>query len=247
MIHHPALTPVIARYADAEPDMQPISVTVHMVPGARVIHYNPPTLCGLLSWCVVTEATAGAMLPRDNAAPYAMPVPILPLWREHESGAPLLAVTPLSPVGDHVWDRSTETKRPQEGRFTRTRTGRFTVTPSTGRWRARQIHRPALVTLRMEATCIGLRAEIERLLASAVALGKRRASGHGQVASWEIADADEWVITRGGRLMRSVPQGARDLIPGTPAGEPALGAWSPPAWQRALYRPVWAAGTEVTV
>lgn len=91
------------------------------------------------------------------------------------------------------------------------------------------------------------RAEIARLLERAVAIGKRRASGHGQVASWSIADAASWDLVEGGRLARSVPEGARDLIVGTPHGAPALGAWSPPAWQRALYRPVWVAGTEVTV
>lgn len=245
MIHHPPLISYAESYAALGPDMIPLSVTVRMVPGSRVIHYNAPTLDGLLSWCVVHEATEGAMLPRDNHEPYAIPVPIVVLWRELETGAPLHAVTPLVATGAAVWDTESEIKRPQDGRFTRSRSGRFSITPSTGRWRARQIRRPALVADTLVATCIGDRAEIARLLERAVAIGKRRASGHGAVQSWEIAPAEGWQIVRDGRLARPVPEAARHLIPGTPHGAPALGAWSLPAWQRALYRPVWVAGTEV--
>lgn len=244
MILVPALVPYADRYAAAEPTMRPLSVTVRMVPSARIVRYNNPTLDGLLSWCVVHEATDGAMLP-SSEQPYALPVPLAVLWREPGTDAPLHAVTPLAPVGQHVTDDETEIKRPQDGRFTLTKSGRFIITPGSGRWRARQIHRPVVVADAWRATCIGDAAEIARLLEGAAAIGKRRASGHGQVASWIIDDAPDWSLVEGGRLTRSVPEGARHLIDGEPVGAPALGAWSPPAWQRALYRSVWWAGTEV--
>ncbi len=245
MIHYPPLAPYADGYAALAPDMTPLSVTVRMVPGSRIVHYNAPTLDGLLSWCVVHEATEGRMLPRDNHEPYAVPVPLAVLWREPETDAPLHAVTPLVAAGAAAWDSESEIKRPQEGRFTRSKSGRFILTPSAGRWRARQIRRPVLVADTLVATCVGDRVEITRLLEQAVAIGKRRASGHGAIQSWEIADAADWQLVRDGRLTRPVPQAARHLIPGTPHGAPALGAWSLPAWQSALYRPVWVTGTEV--
>jgi hypothetical protein len=245
MIEHPALTPYATRYAAAADTYRPVSISVRMVPNARIVHYDPPTFDGLLSWCVVMEATGGRGLP-EAPSPYDLPIPVATLWREPETGAPLHAATPLLPAGQHVMDVVTEIKRAQSGRFTLTRSGRFIISPMSGRWRPRRTPRPTLVAAELVATCVGDPAEIARLLALAAAIGKRRAVGFGQVETWQVDQMlSDWSLVADGRLTRSLPETARGLINATPVGSPILGAWSPPAWRRDLYRPCWPAGTEV--
>ena len=92
-----------------------------------------------------------------------------------------------------------------------------------GRYRARWM--PLLVTVCSAVTwqAVGDLEQVRSLLAPVVAIGKKRAAGHGHVLAWEVAavDVDEWTaghLHPDGTLGRPTPAGCLtghpDLVDG---------------------------------
>lgn len=226
---------------DEVADPVPLVVTAHMVPGARVQHYEPLMLDGILAWAVVHEATQGRGLAAA-AEPYRIDLPLSCLWRSPE-GLPLWAASSLTTVGPSAQDVIIQTKRPQSGRWTKTKSGRLLLTPTAGRWRARQIPRPATVCDAWRGWCEGDPYEVRRLLAMVTHLGKRKAAGLGVVQRWKVEEASAFDLVMGGRLTRPVPAAAADaVLPQRPEEATTMVAWTPPHWLTMTWAEGWREG-----
>jgi len=245
MIDYPTLEPYLERYEHLQ--HEPLHITLELVPGSRIAGYDPVNLDNLLARTVVDEATHGLGLPSTPEA-YRLPVPLCCLWRSSE-GLPLWAATPFFPAADHVADVAYWHKRAQTGEFTRTKSGRFAIRSTQGRWMDRRVPLPTQVCDRWEAWCIGNADEIARLLPPLTHIGKKRSMGFGEVRRWNIEPAASFDLVRDGRLTRSMPAMAvSELLPGREfAEEPAPVGWTPPQWKPSLFLPGWWPGTLVEV
>lgn len=244
MIEHPALMPYFDRYAAL--DMQSLSVILALKPGARLAGYDPLNLDNLLARAVIEDATGKLGLP-DSQDAYALPVPLDCLWHSPD-GLPLWAATAFMPEGARASDVAYWHKRVQSGRFTRTKSGKFSIRSTSGRYMERRVPLPTTVAECWVATCIGNAEEIARLLRPLAFVGKRRTNGMGEVDHWEIVPG-EFALVRNGRLTRPMPMQAFDLsidlLPGgaLPEGTPSLVGWTPPQWKPSLFAPGWREGT----
>ncbi len=243
MIDYPALEPYVDLYNGLEGE--PLCITLELVPGSRIAGYDPVNLDNLLARAVVDEATGGHGLPATPEA-YRLPVPLRCLWRSPE-GLPLWAATPFFPVGDHVADVAYWHKRAQTGEFTCTKTGRFAIRSTQGRWMERRVPLPTTVCDRWQAWCIGDAGEISRLLTSLTHVGKKRSTGFGEVRRWRIESAPSFDLVRDGQLTRAMPAAAlSELLPGYQIPEePAPVGWTPPQWKPSLFAPGWWPGAMV--
>jgi len=243
MIDYPALMPFAERYAGLK--MQPLIVRMVLRPGSRVAGYDPVNLDNLLARAVVDDATNGFGLP-DSPDAYRLPVPLACLWRSQD-GLPLYAATQFAPVGVSARDVAYWHKRQQDGRWTGTKSGKFSIPSTAGRYMERRVPLPTVVALAFEATCLGNAMEIARLLQGVTHVGKRRSNGFGEVQHWEIDDAPEFSLIVDGALTRPLPADALWLLPERhiPAGDPAPVGWTPPQWKPSLFAPGWWAGTDV--
>lgn len=245
LVRYPLLEQYINRYEnDAALHMEPLTITIHLRPGAQLAGYDPLNLDNLLARAVVDEATQGRGLP-NSREPYWLPVPLQCLWRSPE-GLPLWASSVFRPVGPEIKDTFYWHKRQQKGEFTRAKSGRFAPRSTQGRWMERRVPLPALVVERLEATCCGNREEITRLLAGLDFIGKRRAIGFGEVAQITVASAAAFSLVQAGRLVRPFPALALELLDGQlPQGSAAPVGWTPPQWKPSLFAVGWWAGTPV--
>lgn len=249
--------PELARHAEryATVPATPMRVTVQLVANERIASYDPVALDGLLSWCVVQEATGGRPGLPETAGAYNIPLPLAALWRSPE-GWPLWAATQLIPEPEagaytdtHYWH-----KRAQTGAWTRaperSKTGRWAVTSTNGRWMERRVPLTATACDRWQADAIGDPQEVARLLAMVERLGKRRTQ-FGLIDSLCVAPLPGgFRLVRDGRLTRPIPAAAAADLLGDelrPEGDPALVAWTVPEWKPALFRPGWPLGTPVSV
>lgn len=251
MIEYPALMPYADRYEDIEGEA--VRVVLELVPGGRIAGYDPLNLDNLLARAVVEEATAGRGLPNEPGA-YRLPVPLRCLWRSPgglplPEGLPLWAATPFYPVSEGVPDVVYWHKRAQSGQFTGTKSGRFSIRPTQGRWMERRVPLPTVVADVWEAWCIGDAQEIARLLRPIAWVGKKRSIGFGEVRQWRFERGGGFWLVREGRLARSMPALALDaLLPGQRfAEEPAPVGWTPPQWKGSLFEAGWWPGTPASV
>lgn len=242
MIDYEALRPYRARYAALE--CAPLRITLRLRPGGRLAGYDPLNLDNLLARLVVVEATAGRGLPPSDE-PYCLPVPLRCLWRSPE-GLPLWGATVFSPLGPNGPDVAYWHKRAQTGVWTGTKTGRFGIASTAGRWMERRVPLPTVVCDTWTADCVGNAAEIARLLALCGFVGKRRTNGFGEVETWAVEPLAEFALVRDGRLTRPVPAAAVELLGHErPEDEPAPVGWTPPEWKPSLFRPGWWSGQPV--
>lgn len=246
-----ALTPYVERYAGAtieNPNVSPLRVVLTLRPGSRLAGYDPLNLDNLLARAVVDEATAGQGLPTTPQA-YRLPVPLRCLWTEPETGLPLWAATPFSPLGESAPDVAYWHKRAQSGRWTGTKSGKYSISSTNGRWMERRVPLPTVVAEQWAADAVGDPGEVARLLANLAFVGKRRSCGFGEVATWRVEPLDAFLLVRDGLLTRPLPAGAAHLVAehGRPDGEPAPVGWTPPQWKPDLFRPGWWTGTPVGV
>jgi CRISPR type IV-associated protein Csf3 len=243
MIEYPPLMTYVERYESLQ--VQPLTVRLHLRPGARIAGYDPVNLDNLLARAVVNEATAGWGLP-DEPGAYRLPVPLKCLWRSR-AGLPLWAATQFTPVGMSVRDVAYWHKRAQTGAWTGTKSGQFAIKSTAGRWMERRVPLPTVVALEWQAQCIGNPEEIARLLRHITHVGKRRSNGFGEIERWEVEEAPAFELVAGGALTRPLPAGALGLLPDgiLPEGEPAPVGWTPPQWKPALFSPGWWAGNTV--
>lgn len=223
--------------------MVPCRVICDLVPGARVVSYDPVNLDNLLARLVLEEATGGDTLMAEPRALYRLPVPLATLWQSDE-GLPLYACTPLAPE-QAVADVAYIHKRAQSGEFTGTKSGVLGMSTTNGRWMERRIPFPTTVCARLVADVVGNPEEIARLLHGVTFIGKRRGCGFGEVRGWRVEAGETWTWLREGRLLRNLPEAARDLVPPDlmPEGLPVPMGWSPPQWKAAGHLPCWPIST----
>jgi len=249
MIQYDALRSYFERYAALE--MQPLRISFELYADSCLAGYDPLHLDNLLAFCVVEEATQGRGLPNTPEA-YELPVPLRCLWRSPD-GFPLWAATQFAPVGLSAKDIVYWHKRAQSGEWTKTKSGRFAIRSTQGRWMERRVPLPATVCHEFEATCIGNADEIARLLTPMAFIGKRSL---GEVECWHVSRltrdersplAGDFGLVRDGRLTRALPALALELLPigQVPDGLPAPVGWTPPQWKPSLFAPGWWAGTSV--
>jgi len=245
LVEYPPLGLYQKRYEVLQ--MTPLRVAFRLRPGSCLAGYDPLNLDNLLARCVVDEATGWQGLPASEE-PYDLPVPLKYLWRS-ETGLPLWAATPFYPQGVTFTDFHFWHKRAQPGTLTGTKSGKFSITSTKGRWMDRRVPLPTQSAEWWEATCIGNETEITRLLNQLSFIGKRRASGFGEVERWEVEPLDAFTLVRDNRLTRPLPAIAFDsrieLLPGgmIPEGTASPVGWTPPQWKPSLFAPGWWAGT----
>ncbi len=243
----PNLNAVAARYA-ALP-LRPLRVVLTLEDGSNLVSYDPLNLDNLLARVVLEEIGEGrsGYQPADDEY-LAIPVPLAVLWREPGSGLPLYAAAPFVAEGVQADDVVYWHKRPQEGAFTRTKSGAWSPKQSGLRYSERRIPTPVVVAERWTAACVGNPEEVSRLLGGVTAVGKRRGAGHGVVREWQVEAAPSFALVgEDGRLARNLPEDARLLLGEGrwPEGEAAPLGWTPPQWRPALFRPGWRLGTPV--
>lgn len=245
MIEYEPLRPYTERYAEIA--AVPLRVTFTLRPGSRLAGYDPLNLDNLLARAVVDEATAGRGLPPVPEA-YRLPVPLVCLWREPETGLPLWAATPFAPEGLSATDIAYWHKRAQSGRWTGTKTGRYSISSTNGRWMERRVPLPTTVAERWKADAQGDPEEVMRLLGKLSFIGKRRSCGFGEVREWRVEPAESFTLVHDELLTRPLPEGAVGLLGERllPEGEPAPVGWTPPQWKPSLFRPGWWTGTPIT-
>lgn len=234
---YPAFASYAERYATL--DHVPLRVVAILRDGAPLAAYDPVNLDNLLARAVVQEATGGALLP-ESSTPYALPLPLRCLWRSAD-GLPLWASTPFRPEGQNVADVTYWHKRAQPGVWTK---GNLNF--RNGRWMERRVPVPTIICQRWVADAEGDPHEVARLLRMVAFLGKKRAHGFGEVASWMVEPLESFALVHDGRLTRAMPLLAVSLLGGAlPEGESVPVAWTPPQWMPRLFLPGWWPGTRV--
>lgn len=207
-------------------EVEPLQVELVLMSQAAL--YSPLTLDGLLSAAVVAEATDGNGLP-DSATPYCLPLPLHCLWRQPESDLPLWATTEFGPLEENEIVSDYWHKRAPRPEMVQRRGGRpWNIRPTQGRYKEYRIPLPRQSSLRWGATCMGNRAEVERLLGLVTAVGKKRSQGRGLVDHWRVrplgAEFSLW--DEAGCSLRPIPG---QMIEGIPLDMVMLG-WTPPYW-----------------
>lgn len=241
MIEYVPLMPYRERYAELS--HEPLRVALWLKLSQRMAQYDALHLDNLLARMVVEDATEGKLLPEERDA-YLLPTPLECAWRD-SCGLPLWKATAFRAI-DGTSDVTYWHKRLQPGNMTRTKSGTFSVRPTKGRWMERRMPLPTIVADHWEAECVGNRAEVERLLARAAWVGKRRTSGFGEVDRWTVESCEAFSFVADGRLLTDFPAMAIDALAGWMPGEPpGIVGWTPPQWKTSLFAPGWRTGTPV--
>ena len=246
IIRYPALEPYVERYAKMAMEPLEIEVELHNALGG----YDPLFLDGLLSYCVVADATDGRGVPSTQDA-YVLPVPLQALWHDAR-GLPLWAASQFWPNGVCYDQVAFWHKRAQSGVWTGTKRGSFIVVSTKGRHMERRVPMPTRLATHWRAWCIGNAEEIGRLLKPLTHIGKKRSIGYGEIRHWMIRPAPAFSLIRDDCLTRSAPAMAINweahYWPSgqMPEGTPASIGWTPPLWHSGLFVPGWWAGTPVT-
>ena len=172
VIHLPALDAYGERVAGLS--LEPLRVRVMVT--TPVASNDPVALDGLLAWAMVTEALQGRTFPRVDA-PVWQPLPLqlerlidgLPLWRSTDfapvnltrSSTHIHRRTSDNPYGMPALRQTLEQKRP-----------RRYPSELAGPYMNFRVPEKRHVAEAWEATCIGNRAEVERLLSYVQYFGK---------------------------------------------------------------------------
>ena len=210
---------------------EPLCVTVRTL--TPVVTMDPLMLDGILAWAMV-QATRGPgpFPPRDR--PYWLPLPLACAWWQ---GLPLWHCTALFPVGllqdsTHYHKRTAANPYSLPAIMPTLGQRRPRRQPSTaaGQYMNYRIPEPYHVAESWQATCVGHREELVRLLAYVDAIGKDGAQGYGRVRDWQVEPWDGPFVweTETGAVRRPLP---------TTDHTGVLNGWTPPYWSRALWVP----------
>lgn len=138
-------------------------------------------LDGMLAAAALTTHPYPSQWVRDGEV--TLPLPLELLWVSPQN-LPLWAATPLRPFGlaaegREYWHRRTPSHRADFG-------AKLNAVTTAGRWKEYRVPLKTVTTDRLEAICIGDRAEVERLLAATGYVGKKGSMGYGRVARWSV-------------------------------------------------------------
>jgi len=191
---------------------------------------NEIHLDSLLGAALLQDLPAPVFFPSHSAA--VIPIPLALLWQS-EAGLPLWAATPLVALGDSVVGREYWHKRYPSDRADLS--SKRAALTSAGRWKEYRTPVNAVTGEKVSGICVGVKAEIERLLALITHVGKKGSIGYGRVGRWEVTmipgESNDCLIGRPVPL--SCPLG-RGLLQGR--FEPLIG-WTPPYWYAPWHEP----------
>lgn len=236
VVHYPAFDRYakhVEELAQSE-DLQPLRVVA--VTETAVASNDPVALDSLIAWAMVQRALEGRPFPTpEPGTHYWLPLP-LKLDRLID-GLPLWTSTDFAPVDLHrsttnIHRRTADNPWAMQGLMASLGDKRARRFPSqlAGPYMDYRVPQRRYTALEWVASCIGYRSEIESLLADVRHFGKSAARGAGVVHEWRVEpiEAFHW---RGpdGEALRPLPLDSDDG-PGVRMG------WTPPYWQRSLWR-----------
>lgn len=189
---------------------EPLKVTATLRCGVVANRHLP--LDGILLYAAMRERHGPQLLTTPGAVPDLEMEP-LPLARLNEGpewyyAASFAAWPETMAEGRDYWNKRFDQARSDLVDFAGRR-GRVLVEQA----RYKSYHMPVFYRHALEVSwyVVGDGAELERLLAPMMHIGKKASQGWGRVIGWEIVPCShDWSVRRAGRLMRSIP--ARDGI-----------------------------------
>lgn len=213
--------------------MEPLRVRAVTV--SPVASNDPVTLDGVLAWAMVTEALAGRTFPRVDA-PIWQPLPLamerqvdgLPLWRSTD-----FAPVNLTKGSTHIHRRTSDNPYGMpalRGTLGEKRPRRY-PNEQSGPYMNFRVPEKRHIAEAWEATCVGNRAEVERLLGYAQYFGKAPKRGCGFVAEWTVEPlgAEFSFYDERGEPLRPIP------VEGN-IGVGVMQGWTPPYWLKETWR-----------
>lgn len=230
VIHLPELDAMGDRFCTFE-IQKPLRITLRTlqpIAGSDRLHLD-----GILAKAVVLEALQGKSLPQTADA-YWIPLP-LGLERLHEE-LPLWASTDFLPA-DPAIDRTHFHQRTDANSYDlpatfatldRKKPRRMPPT-SEGQYMSYRVPIQRTSADCWQATCVGSKNEILRLLELVQFVGKKSAHGYGRVLSWEVGEIDSFELRD-----RPIPLESPEEI--IAFGGAQMQGWTPPYWHRGLWR-----------
>jgi CRISPR type IV-associated protein Csf3 len=199
-----------------------------------VVSIDLLNLDGILAYGMVRAVWGSKPFPTSDS-PFWLP---LPLGYTEHAGLPLWQATCLFPVGTVHQDSTHYHKRTDANPYSfpaimgtlGQKRPRRQPNTAAGQYMNYRIPEPYTVAESWQATCLGNREEVTRLLGYVSGLGKDLAQGYGRVLDWQVEPLDEaftW-ITEDGEVLRPFP---------TEDSFGVLAAWTPPYWRRDLWLP----------
>jgi hypothetical protein len=193
-------------------------------------------LDSLLSAAAFTVHGGAKMCDTES---FVLPLPLALIWVSGR-GRPLWAATDLRPVGA-VRDGVAYLHSRYPDHRSDLAIPRSTVT-SAGPFKDVRLPLLIRVTADIEAWCIGIKDDIETLLAAVTNVGRKSAHGRGRVLSWTVEPAPgidaAWILERRMTPLEALGGAA---VPACRIA-PRIG-WTPPYWDARLHaacrRPAW--------
>jgi CRISPR type IV-associated protein Csf3 len=210
--------------------VEPLRVTCRTV--TPVAGNDPVALDGVLAWAIVTEAMAGKHFPQ-GLGPIWQPLPL----KLHSTidGLPLWSSTDFVPFGmvkgsTHIHRRTADNPYAMPALRESLGDKRKRRYPNSGAGPYMDFRVPERrnIAERWEATCIGNKGEIERLLTYVQYFGKAQKRGCGFVLEWTVEPVDIFSLYNvEGAPLRPIP---------TEGGIGVQQGWTPPYWLKETWR-----------
>lgn len=193
--------------------------------------YDNLHLDGILSYCVVQEATQGKGLPM-SAEGYKIDLPLKKQWI-NGNGFPLWCSNDFSPCYENSTYSTAWTKRAIRPELLKRGKGYKNIRTTQGANKEMLISCDTNTTLEWYADFYGNAIEVARLLSFAGSIGKKRAIGYGVINSWKIQSIDNFSFFNEEKTaLRNIPIASLPKFPLNLNLAPI--AWTPPYWQSNL-------------
>lgn len=213
--------------------MRPLRITARTV--TPVASNDPVALDAVLAWAMVVEQLQGRPFPRVGG-PVWQPLPLaldrtiddLPLWQSTD-----FIPEGLSKGMSHIHRRTSDNPYAMRGLQETLREKRPRRFPSelAGPYMNFRVPERRNIAESWSATCVGNKAEVERLLGYVQFFGKASKRGCGFMLDWTVEAMDEpFSFYAGGEALRPIPV-EWDTGVGVQQG------WTPPYWLKETWRP----------
>lgn len=216
-------------------DTLQIDVTLATPP----VFYQRLTLDAVLAYAVVQHSTHGQGLP-DSDEPYQVPLPLATLWTCPDSGLPLWDATQFHPTLINYHQPAFWHKRGYKPQLLKkTRHGKFpNANFGNGVHKEYRIPMPLQTALNWRAYAKGNAYEIQRLLNTVNAIGKKRTQGYGKVLTWKVTTCEPFDYWYEGRLIKAFPVdfNPKPLPKGAFSFSIFEQGWTPPYWLATTFR-----------
>lgn len=231
-----AVLDALAGYEEWRTDLPVEPLRVRARTATAVAVRDLQMLDGLLAFAVVRECLAGQPFPiLPGAPPVWIPVPLGLADTVH--GLPVWQATVFRPVGGGVPFETHYHRRADANIYALPairatlgeRRPRRQPNSAAGQYMHYRIPERRIAAREWEASCIGNRNEVERLLGMVSGIGPGRTRGCGEVVAWTVEPLDApFTLECDGAPLRPLP---------TTDGSGVLAGWTPPYWRRDLHLP----------